>query len=402
MSHHPIKILYAKILSGIAIIAVVFGAGLYIGFDSGSHRAVAEERVNLSAFWKVWDVLNERFVPGTSTKAVSDEEKINGAIKGLVESVGDPYTVYFPPQELSAFEENIQGNFEGVGMEVGLKDDVLTVIAPLKGSPAEKAGVQAGDKVLAINGTTTEGMSVDKAIKLIRGKAGTEVTITFRSSDKEKAKDITIVRDVIKIPAVETELRKDKIFVIRISSFTATAATEFKDALREFVNSKSDKLIIDLRNNPGGYLDAAVDMASWFLPQGKVVVSEDFGTNSSEEAKVLRSRGYDIFSSKLKTVILINGGSASASEILAGALKEHGKATLVGETTFGKGSVQELVPITKDTSLKVTIARWLTPNGNSISLRGIDPDVKVELTEDNIKDKKDAQLDKAVEILLKK
>ncbi len=400
MSHHPIKTLYAKVISGIAIIAVVFGAGIYIGFDSGSHRAIANEKINLNSFWKVWDTLNERFVPSTTTKAVTDDEKVYGAIKGLVASYGDPYTVFFPPEELSSFEEDIQGNFEGVGMEVGARDNVLTVIAPLKNSPAEKAGIKAGDKIIAINGTSTEGMSVEKAVKLIRGKAGTEVKVTVLKEGTGKSSEVTLVRDVIKVPAVETELRKDKIFVIRVSSFSATASTEFKDALREFVNAKTDKLLIDLRNNPGGYLDAAVDMASWFLPQGKVVVQEDFG--GKEESKILRSRGYDIFSPKLKTVILINEGSASASEIFAGALKEHGKATLVGETTFGKGSVQELVPITEDTSLKVTIARWLTPNGNSISLKGIDPDVKVDLTEDDAKAGKDPQLDKAVQILLGK
>lgn len=400
MPHHPIKVLFAKILSSIAIIAVVFGAGLYIGFDSGSHRAGAAEKVNLNAFWKVWDVLNERYVSGTTTNAVNDEDKINGAIKGLVESVGDPYTVFLPPQELSAFEEDIKGNFEGVGMEVGIQNDILTVIAPVKNSPAFKAGIKAGDKIIAINGTSTQGMSIDKAIKLIRGKAGTEVKLTFIRESTKKTEDIVILRDVIKIPAIETEFRKDKVFVIRISSFSATASNEFRDALREFVNMKTNKLIIDLRNNPGGYLDAAVDMASWFLPQGKVVVQEDFGDN--EEAKVLRSRGYNIFSDKLKVVILINKGSASASEILAGALKEHGKAKLVGETTFGKGSVQELVPITSDTSLKVTVARWLTPNGLSISQKGIDPDVKVELTAEDAKAGKDPQFDEAVKILLGK
>jgi carboxyl-terminal processing protease len=400
MSHHPIKILYTKILSGLAIVAVVFGAGLYIGFDSGSHRAVAEERVNLSEFWKVWDILNERFVAGTSTKIITDQDKINGAIKGLVESVGDPYTVFLPPQELTAFEESIQGNFEGVGMEVGIKDEILSVIAPLKNSPAFKAGMKAGDKILAINGTSTKNMSVDKAIKLIRGKAGTEVVITIMRDGNKKTEDIKIIRDVIKIPAIETEMRKDGIFVIRVSTFSAPVAKEFKDALREFVNAKGTKLIIDLRNNPGGYLDAAVDMASWFLPQGKVIVQEDFGTH--EEAKVLKSRGYDVFSDKLKTVILINEGSASASEIFAGALKEHGKATLVGKTTFGKGSVQELIPVSDNSSVKVTIAKWLTPKGNWISFRGIDPDYKVDVTEEDVKAGKDAQLDKAVKILLGK
>jgi carboxyl-terminal processing protease len=398
MSPHPIKILYTKVLSGVAILVAVFGLGLYLGFDSGSHRAGAQEKIDLTSFWKTWDIINERFVPSTTTTAVTDEEKIYGAIKGMVESVGDPYTTFFPPEELKSFEEDIKGNFEGVGMEVGLRDGILTVVAPLKDSPSFKVGIKAGDKILSINGTSTEDMSVEKAVKLIRGPAGTRVTITIRTALDGKVKDIEVIRAVINVPAVETELRKDKVFVVTVSSFSAQASLEFKNALREFVNAKTDKLIIDVRNNPGGYLDAAVDMASWFLPQGKTVVQEDFGKNGG--LKVLKSRGYDIFGSKLKAVILVNGGSASASEILAGALQEHGKAKLVGEKTYGKGSVQELVSVTDDTSVKVTIARWLTPKGLSISLKGIEPDYKVEITEEDIKAGRDPQLDKAVQILL--
>ncbi len=208
-----------------------------------------------------------------------------------------------------------------------------------------------------------------------------------------------MTRDVITVPTLSTKKLDNGIFMIQLYSFTGDSPNLFRNALREFMLSKSDKLILDLRGNPGGYLNAAVDMASWFLPQGKVIVREDYGGGQKEDTS--KSKGYDIFTGKLKFVILIDGGSASASEILAGALHEYGKATLIGEKSFGKGSVQEVIQVTPDTSLKVTVARWLTPNGVSISDNGIMPDIVVPVSEDDIKNKKDPQLDRAIEELLK-
>lgn len=407
---------FDKKIVAIVVLVVVAGVSYTLGSRSRTPIIANPPRVEalmvtdreFAPFWKVWSLLDEKFV-GTAT--TTKQQRIHGAMKGLVDSMGDPYTVFFPPEEAKLFESDISGTFSGVGMEVGIKDQVLTVIAPLKGSPAEKAGMKTGDKLLKIGDTETKDMSVEKAVKLIRGPVGTKVILTVVPVGSTQVIERTIVRETIEVPSIETEvktasggaassgsgLRDDGIFVIRLFSFTSTSPGHFRSALREFVKSGSHKLILDLRGNPGGYLEAAVDIASWFLPVGKVIVSEDFGGNAPE--KIYRSKGYDAFNSNMKMVILVNQGSASASEILAGALKEHGVAQLVGEKTFGKGSVQELVKITSDTSLKVTIARWLTPNGTNLSKNGLVPDVEVKITEKDIKEKKDPQLDKAVEIL---
>jgi carboxyl-terminal processing protease len=379
------------------IIISTFFLGTYVGQSQASTK---HSDADLTLFWKVWGILDEKYVShSTSTPAVTEQDRIYGAIEGMTKSLGDPYTVFFPPEESKAFNEEISGNFEGVGMEIGLKEKVLTVIAPLKGTPAERAGILTGDKIIKIDSTITSGLSTDEAIKLIRGARGTIVTFLIQRGEDEPV-EIKVTRDVINIPTLATKSLENGIFMIQLYSFTGDSPNLFRKALRDFMLSKSDKLILDLRGNPGGYLNAAVDMASWFLPQGKVVVIEDYGVG--KDTDVLKSKGYDIFTDKLKFVILIDGGSASASEILAGALSEHGKATLVGEKSFGKGSVQELVEITPETSLKVTIARWLTPKGNSISDNGIKPDVEVPITQEDIKAKKDPQLDKAIEILLGK
>ena len=348
---------------------------------------------DFSEFWKAWNLLNEKQVNSAS---VSDEVKMYGAIKGLAESYGDPYTVFFPPQEAKMFQSEISGNFEGVGMEVGIKDNLLTVIAPLKGSPSERAGMKVGDKIISIDGTTTQNMTVDQAVEKIRGKKGTTVTFTVVRDQIKDPFDIKVVRDTINIPTIDTSV-KDGVFIIRLYSFTSSSPQLFRNALKSFVMSGSDKLILDLRGNPGGYLEAAVDMASWFLPSGKTIVSEDFKGKS--EPITYKSKGYDIFNSNLKMVILIDKGSASASEILAGALSEQGIAKLVGTQTYGKGSVQELVDITPDTSLKITVAKWLTPNGKSISDGGLIPDVKVEYTPEDQKKQLDPQESKALDIL---
>ncbi len=385
------------------LLFVIFGSGFYVGKNSVQVTSVAsvfggsvEDTADLQAFWKVWKMIDEK---SPDAKNVSSQDRVYGAITGLASSLGDPYTVFFPPKENQAFQDQIQGSFSGVGMEIGLnKNSMLTVIAPLKDTPAYKAGLKPGDVIVKINGTKTDGMSIDQAISQIRGKEGTQVTIQIYREAEKKPRDVTLTRAVINVPVLETELRKDGIFVIRLYTFTADSGTRFQKAIQQFVESGSHKLIIDLRGNPGGYLDTAISMASYFLPASKVVVSEHFG--ESKPDTVYYSQGYNIFDNKLKTVILINGGSASASEILAGALKENGVATLVGETSFGKGSVQELVPVTADTSLKITVAKWLTPNGTSISKVGIIPDVVVKPDAKNPKN--DVQLKKAIEILNKK
>jgi len=354
--------------------------------------------VDFSPFWKAWNILNDKYVPATTTEEITDQDKVWGAIKGLADSLGDPYTTFFPPVESEIFESDVRGNFEGVGMEIGLRDEVLTVIAPLRGTPAYEAGIKAGDKIIKIGDKSTLNISADEAITYIRGKRGTPVTFTILRNGSDDPIEITVIRDIIDIPTIERELLPNGVFVIELYNFSSVSPNLFRQALREFIVSGSDKLLLDLRGNPGGYLEASIDMASWFLPPGRVIVKEDFG--AAGEGTIYRSKGYDIFNENLKFVILIDGGSASASEILAGALKEYGVAKLVGSRTFGKGSVQELIDITSDTSLKVTIAQWLTPNGVSISDGGLTPDVEVAVTKEDIDRGRDAQLEKAIEVLL--
>jgi carboxyl-terminal processing protease len=395
-----------KVQTGALVLALVFfGLGFFVrdltlpevSKVEGLSDLVnsKEDVVSFEPFWKAWNLLNEKYV---DPDGITAEERLWGAISGLTASFEDPYTVFLPPEEKAMFDEDISGNFEGVGMEIGIRDETLTVIAPLKSTPAEAAGILSGDKIIEIDGETTLNMTIDQAVKIIRGERGTAVVLTVAREGREEPLEISITRDVINVPTVNTTLRDDGIFVLELYNFNSPSTDLFRGALQEFIDSSSNKLILDLRNNPGGYLNAAIDVSSWFLPAGKVVVMEDFGRN--EGNKQHRSKGYDVFNENLEMVILVNEGTASASEIVAGALSEHGVATLVGTTTFGKGSVQELMPVTKDTSIKITVARWLTPEGNQISEGGLVPDVEVPMTLEDLEAARDPQLNRAVEMLL--
>jgi carboxyl-terminal processing protease len=383
---------------GILFVTVFFVSGFLLGSKSnlGGPIILAQEKnqnnINLNSFWKVWNTLEEKY---PNAKNITEEEKVYGAINGLVESMGDPYTVFFTPEEATSFEEDISGTFSGIGLEVGLTDEILTVIAPLKNTPAYKAGIKSGDRILKIDEISTVDMTVEKAVKLIRGPKGTNVVLTIQRADEKETRIITVTRDVINVPTLETEMLAGDIFVIKLHSFSATSANLFKQAIVEFSKTKSDKLVLDMRGNPGGYLESAVQMSSWFLPTGKPVLIEESGSNK----KIVRSKGYDVFSNKLKMVVLLDQGSASASEILAGALRDHGKALIVGEQSFGKGSVQEVIEITENTLLKVTTAKWLTPNGLQISEKGITPDILVKKELGDKENKIDRQMDKAIEVL---
>jgi carboxyl-terminal processing protease len=394
---------------------IAFVSVFYVGFASGGAHAVEASKiqnvgltlnatkdkpqeVDFALFWKAWNIVNEKFVRTKVASTTTDQDKVYGAIKGMVESINDPYTTFFPPVEATNFESEIEGNFEGVGMEMGIKSGVLTVITPLKGSPAEKAGIRSGDKVIQIEGKITTDYSIEQAVKLIRGKKGTTVTLLIVREGAPNPIEIKMVREVINLPTIDAKLdAKTNIFTIKLYSFSAQSTTLFRNALRDFVNSRSNKLILDLRGNPGGFLDAAVDMASWFLGPGKTVVIEDYGNGKPQVIE--RSKGYNIFNDSLRMVILIDGGSASASEILAGALSEYGKAKLVGTKSFGKGSVQEYIKLSDETALKVTVARWLTPNGKSISEGGLTPDVEVKLTAEDLEAGRDPQMTSAIELL---
>jgi len=391
------------------VLMLGFAGGLTVGASSNSNifsnlpllsdglNATADESIDFTDFWKVYNVLNTRFVQthGTSTPPTRQEIVWN-AIQGLTAAYGDPYTVFFPPQEAKVFQDDISGSFDGIGAEIGInKDGVLTIIAPLKDSPAERAGLRAGDLIIAIDGTTTEGISTDEAVQRIRGKKGTTVTFTvFRD---QKTIEIKAVRDTISVPTIKNEYdAKTGIYTIALYTFTANSGDLFDTALADMRKSGAKKLIIDLRGDPGGYLDAAVSIGSHFLPSGTTIVTEDY--KGKEENVVHKSTGSGGVPSGLQTVILMDQGSASASEILAGSLQDNKAATLIGTRSFGKGSVQELVKIGK-ASLKVTVARWLTPSGRSISDGGLTPDIKVERTQEDFTAGKDPQMDRAVQFL---
>jgi carboxyl-terminal processing protease len=354
------------------------------------------QEVDMTQFWQVWEILDQKFI-ATATTSVTTEERVRGAIDGLVRSYGDPYTIFMLPQETRALEDDISGNFSGVGMEIGIRNGVVTVIAPLPNTPAERAGILPGDVIIRIDERSTEGMRVDEAVRLIRGERGTEVRLSIFREGEMEIKELAIIRDNIVVPTIETE-RAGDVFIIRLYSFNALAEMRMQDALREYVRSGQRKLILDLRGNPGGLLQSSVSIAGFFLPTGKVVVREHYGEARPE--RLYRSSGRTLrqFAPR-EMVVLIDNGSASASEILAGALREHGLATLIGTTTFGKGSVQELVSLPDGSSLKITIARWLTPNGLSISEGGLSPDIVINRTPQQRLADEDPQLEAALRYL---
>ncbi len=358
--------------------------------------AATEENTDLNLFFTVWNTLREKSIHYTE---VSDDDRMYGAIQGLAASLGDPYTIFMPPKEAKEFNESISGSFDGIGAELGKKDKILTIIAPLKNSPAERAGIHSGDKIIKIDGTPATDMAIEEAVSLIRGKKGTAVKLEiYREGDKD-TKTIEIIRDTIVIPTIETEIKGD-VFVIHIYNFGEKVVSDFDKAIDEYKKSGTNKMIIDLRGNPGGYLEAAVDIASYFVPKGKTIVSEDFVKGNKKQ--VHTSYGYTDLKKMPKLVVLVDGGSASASEILSGALSDHNLATIVGTKTFGKGSVQELIPMKENTSLKVTIARWLTPASKLIEKNGIAPDVEVKREFDAENPTYDNQLEKALEVVNKK
>lgn len=398
---------YQKLVKSLGFLSIgvlVFVVGAF----AGSHESVAAKlfptsvtasdetapAADLAEFWKIWHLMEDRYP--FAKDGPSNQERIYGAIQGMVGSYGDPYTVFFPPKEAKLFNEEVKGSFGGVGMEVGNRDGFITVIAPLKDSHAEKAGIKAGDIITEVDGKSTDDMDVDSAISLIRGDVGTSVTLKVLRVGEAEELSFTIVRAIVHLPVIDTKT-VGNVFVISLYSFSADSTVKFKEALEAFNKSGKTRLVIDLRGNPGGYLDAAVDIASYFLPAGKTIVRESSGVENPEI--VHQSKGFAEFSKKVKIVVLVDKGSASASEILAGALSEHGVAKLVGTTTYGKGSVQELIDLKGGSSVKITVAKWLTPKGVSISEKGIVPEIVVK--EGPTKDAKtgvtkDPQLDAAI------
>ena len=385
----------------ILAVAVGFVGGFYYK-DYGTPAPVLTNLINkdigqpdgvdFSLFWNVWDLLHNRYV---DKGQLNTQELVFGAIEGMVNTLGDPYTVFLKPKESESFKEQIKGAFGGIGIEIGIRSNILTVIAPIKDTPAARAGLLAGDKILKVDDKSTEGMKLDEAVSLIRGPQGSRVTLTITRDGLENSKEVPIVRDTIKIPAVDWKLLDVNVAYVEIYAFNQNVDSEFKKAAEEIVNSDAKKIILDLRNNPGGLLDSAVNVASYFLDSDAVVTFEKFGDGRENQFRA-RSNG------QLKNypvVVLINKGSASASEILAGALKDNRGVLIVGETSFGKGSVQEVDDLPQKASVKITIAKWYTPNGVSINENGIKPDVEVKRTEEDVNKDKDPQLDKARELI---
>jgi carboxyl-terminal processing protease len=377
-----------KIIFGF-LVAILIGGSFYGGFFYGKLQCkiCPPEDIDFSLFWEAYHKLQEKFVDKSK---IDPKQIIYGAISGMVKSLGDPYTVFLTPEETKRFVEDVRGTFEGVGMEIGIKKGQLQVIAPLEGTPAYRAGLKAGDKILKINDTPTVDLTLEQAVSMIRGPKGTKVRLTIYREGWEKEKEIEIVRDVIEVPSMRWE-EKDGIIYIKIYQFTQKASLDFARAAIEILKSPSRKIVLDLRDNPGGYLEVAQDIAGWFLEKGKTVVIEEFANGERKEYK---SEGPSYFSD-YKIVVLINEGTASGAEILAGALRDNLGILLIGEKSFGKGSVQELERL-REGSLKITIAKWLTPSGKQISDLGLEPDEVVKMPEG---EEKDLQLERAIEIL---
>ncbi len=402
------KYLYLAVVVG--LIAVSFGAGfIYGSIEKLPHLVQGiinqefgkPKEFDFGLFWEAWNNLHAKYVDKSK---LSDKDLLFSAISGMVKGANDPYTVFLPPPESKNFKQDVSGSFGGIGAEIGKRNDALVVIAPLEDTPAKRAGLMAGDKILKINGESTDGLSVEQAVSKIRGELGTKVVLNIlRGNNQSKAKDLTIERAIIKIPITKLEALKDnKIAHLSFYSFTSTAPFEFQQAAAKILGTTSYKgIILDLRNNPGGFLEVAVDIASWFLNTGDLVAIEDFGKDNGQ-GKITEFQASGLGALKnYPLVVLVNQGTASAAEILAGALRDNRGIKLIGEKTFGKGSVQELVNLKGDSSLKITVAKWLTPKKHSISESGLEPDYKVTPTEDDISKGRDPQLDKAVEILEK-
>lgn len=385
-----------KNVIGLILIAISFVGGFYYHeyiFQEYYKAAYSINQIDFSLLKKAWDQVTTNYV---------DQDKINkekmtyGAISGMVEAIGDPYTEFFNPEEAKKLEDDLAGSFEGIGLQLGVKNNQIMAVSPIKGTPAEKAGLRPGDVILAVDKTPTSDLSVDEVVNMIRGPKDTKVTLTI-SREGSDAKDIEITRAVIKVPSMEWEIKETtdgkKIAHITLYQFSDTVYQDFKTATIDILNSNVSGIILDLRSNPGGLVNQATAIAGWFLDRGQLILTEQ---DKDGEKTELTSNGPSSFAS-VPLVVLVNEGSASASEILAGALKDDRKAIIVGTTTFGKGTVQKIIDFDDGSSLKVTIAKWYTPSGVRIQDTGIEPDIKVELTSKDYEQNKDPQLDRALQ-----
>lgn len=409
------------------LLVITFFVGYYVGvtkinFAWNNYKPIISAQskeppadltnVDFAPFWTVWQKLQANYYDKTK---LDPQIMLNGAISGLVGSLGDPFTVYLPPTQNDNFKKGLAGQFSGIGAELGTRNNTIIVIAPLDGTPAQKAGVRAGDTVVKVDGQSTTGWSLSQAVEKIRGPKGSSVTLTILHKDEKNPVDIKIQRDVIVVKSVSGWTKKikdiseiqsskfknngeDKVVYIRLSQFGDNTNKDWvalvnKISLEVSQDNSFKGVVLDLRNNPGGYLSDAVFIASEFLNMGLPVVIEDNGI-SQKTLSVEREGKFK----NTKVIVLINKGSASASEIVAGALQDHKRATLVGETSFGKGTIQQAEDFGSGSGLHITIAKWLTPNETWVNGKGLTPDVSLAL---DPKETTDNQLEKAIEELVK-
>lgn len=386
----------SRFLTGLVFTLVVFGFGFAVGRGPGSANDAAwggstqqaqqaEQSADFTNFWKVWHLLEDSYVE----QPIVTQDLVDGATQGLVWALGDPYSEYFTPEQAQAFADQISQTFSGIGAEIGEREQGIVVIAPIADTPADKAGILAGDLILAIDGESTEGSTVDEAVFKIRGDAGTNVTLTLLREGGTPF-DVTITRATITVDSVKYEMRDDGIAVITISVFNDDTVELFAAAVDKLIAANAKGLVVDVRNNPGGLLTAAIDVAAFWTGDRTVVIEKSV---DSEDAF---SGRFTPILANLPTVVLVNEGSASASEILAGALQDYDLATIIGATTYGKGSVQELSELKDGAQVKITVAHWLTPSGRTIEEIGITPDIAVEETLDDIHANETPQMDAAI------
>jgi len=396
----------------IAVVAgvAVLGSGFWLGWVSGREypqnivvtgatnlepggsTTLAMSPADFSVFWQAWQDVNDLYLNNPSTTA---RQKMYGAITGMVDSLNDPYTEFFSPEDGAQFQQDLAGDFGGIGAELGTNaQNQIVVIAPLKGTPAAAAGLKPEDEIVAINGSSTESLNVDEAVNVIRGAVGTPVTLSIVRASSTKPVDITITRENIQIPLVNFEMKGD-IAHITLLEFDQDAEPLFYQALLKAQSNNAKGIVLDLRDDPGGYLEVAVDLAGYFLKPGSLVVKE-VGRSVPEQDFSASGNGE---LATMPMAILIDGGSASASEILAGALHDDRQIPLVGAQSFGKGVVQQVEQLSDGSSLKITVANWITPSGVDIEHKGLTPDYPATTTDAEIKNGQDPQLDKALQVV---
>ncbi len=344
-------------------------------------------------FWETWSLVHAQYVD----QPVDDTALMRGAIRGMLQALGDDHTSYMDPEEFKDANAGLAGNYEGIGAYVDTTGDYLTIISPIKGSPAEEAGLRAGDKIVAIDGEDMSGINPELARRRVLGPAGSQVILTIQREGENEPLDVPITRAKITISSVEYEMKGD-IAYVQLNTFGDTTSRELRDALRELMAQNPKGLVLDLRNNGGGYLRTSVEVLSQFVKQGEVALYEQYGDGKRD---TFTTSGGGL-ATDIPIVVLINEGSASASEIVAGALQDYGRAILVGVKSYGKGSVQNWIPLNgNEGAVRITIAKWLTPKERTIHKTGLEPDVQVELTKEDRDAQRDPQLEKALELLSK-